>query len=173
MISKKDKDEFAEAVRDVKRLAPLDTVARAVRRPPARARFARRARSDVLEATLRDDLALPRGDEIEFRAPGVPDWLLRQLRRGRFSVEDEIDLHGLTSREAEPALREFIADCVDRNVGCVRVIHGKGRRSGPLGPVLKACVPQWLARWDCVLAFVSAASRDGGSGAVYVLLGRR
>jgi DNA-nicking Smr family endonuclease len=53
------------------------------------------------------------------------------------------------------------------------VIHGKGARSGPDGPVLKAGVQRWLAQWDDVLGYVSAARRHGGSGAVYVLLQRR
>jgi DNA-nicking Smr family endonuclease len=171
MIDKKDLDTFAEAVRDVKRLGPLDTVARQTPRPPAKARFTRQAESDVLRESLLGDSAA--GDEAAFRRAGISENVFRQLRRGRFSIEDEIDLHGMTSREAKQALREFIADCLDRGVGCVRVIHGKGRRSGPSGPVLKGRVQQWLMQWDPVLAFVSAGSRDGGSGALYVLLARR
>jgi DNA-nicking Smr family endonuclease len=171
MISKKDRDVFAEAVRDVKRLQRVDTVARQTPRPPAKARFTRQAESDVLQESLLDDSATD--DEAAFRRAGISENVFRRLRRGRFSIEDEIDLHGMTSREAKAALREFIADCVDQNVGCVRVIHGKGRRSGPAGPVLKGRVQQWLMQWDAVLAFVSADNRDGGSGALYVLLGRR
>jgi len=53
------------------------------------------------------------------------------------------------------------------------VIHGKGRGSGPRGPVLKNVVNQWLQRIDCVLAFGSARRVDGGNGAVYVLLRTR
>jgi DNA-nicking Smr family endonuclease len=171
MISKKDRDAFAEAVRDVKRLGSPDTVARRTPRPPAKARFTRQAESEVLQESLLDEPAA--GDEAAFRRAGVSEKLFRQLRRGHFSIEDEIDLHGMTSREAKAALREFIADCVDRHVGCVRVIHGKGMRSGPSGPVLKGRVQQWLLQFDAVLAFVGARSRDGGSGALYVLLGRR
>jgi DNA-nicking Smr family endonuclease len=62
---------------------------------------------------------------------------------------------------------------VVRRMSCVRVIHGKGRRSGPRGPVLKNVVNQWLQRNGDVLAFGSARSIDGGSGAVYVLLRTR
>jgi DNA-nicking Smr family endonuclease len=56
---------------------------------------------------------------------------------------------------------------------CVRIVHGKGLRSGPNGPVLKQRVDQWLRRFEAVLAFVSARQADGGTGAVYVLLKKR
>ena len=76
-------------------------------------------------------------------------------------------------QQAKLALRAFIDESMDRGIGCVRVIHGKGLGSGPGGPVLKMHVQGWLARWDEVLGFVTARARDGGSGAVYVLLRRR
>ena len=85
-------------------------------------------------------------------------------------VEAEIDLHGMTGAEAKAALREFILEAVNRRMSCVRIIHGKGRRSGPRGPVLKNVVNQWLQRIDNIQAFGSARQVDGGSGAVYVLL---
>jgi DNA-nicking Smr family endonuclease len=76
----------------------------------------------------------------------------------------------MTGAEAKAALRGFIAECVDHRLRCVRVVHGKGRRSGPRGPVLKNVVNHWLQRADDVLAFGSARAVDGGSGAIYVLL---
>src|SRR5690606_29180734 len=105
-----------------------------------------------------------------FRRPHVPEAILSKLRRGHYAVDAEIDLHGLTALEAKGALREFIAESIERRMTCVRVIHGKGRRSGPRGPVLKNVVNHWLQRSNDVLAFGSARSVDGGSGAVYVLL---
>ncbi len=87
-------------------------------------------------------------------------------------MADEIDLHGLTALQAREALRQFLAEAVQRGLGCVRVVHGKGLRSGPRGPVLKHAVNTWLRKVDAVLAFVSAPRRDGGTGAVYVLLAR-
>ena len=82
-------------------------------------------------------------------------------------------MHGLTGAQARVQLREFVVEASDRGLGCVRVIHGKGLRSGPGGPVLKTLVQRWLVRWDEVLGFVSARARDGGSGAIYVLIRRR
>ena len=85
-------------------------------------------------------------------------------------MEAEIDLHGLGRHAAHEALREFLADAFARGQRCVRVIHGKGRGSGPRGPVLKHVVNHWLRRMDAVAAFASARPVDGGTGAVYVLL---
>ena len=95
------------------------------------------------------------------------------MRKLGITVDGEIDLHGMTGAEAREALRVFIAEATARRMTCVRVIHGKGRRSGPRGPVLKNVVNLWLQRSDDVLAFGSARTVDGGSGAVYVLLRTR
>ena len=95
------------------------------------------------------------------------------MRRGQFAVQAEIDLHGLGREAAHDALREFVADAVTSGLRCVRVIHGKGRRSGSRGPVIKRVVDHWLRRMEPVVAFVSARPVDGGTGAVYVLLARQ
>jgi DNA-nicking Smr family endonuclease len=167
-----ERDLFREQMRDVKRLrAKPRVVARP--KPEPTARFTRADQQEVLRESLTlptDEIALSTGDELSFRRPHVPESILTKLRRGHYAVDDEIDLHGLTAIEAKGALREFIAESVDRRMTCVRVIHGKGRRSGPRGPVLKNVVNHWLQRSNAVLAFGSARAVDGGSGAIYVLL---
>jgi DNA-nicking Smr family endonuclease len=109
-------------------------------------------------------------DPLSFRRPGVREQTLRQLRRGRYPVEDELDLHGLSQSAARDHLAEFIAAGRNAGLRCVRVVHGKGYRSGARGPVLKIAVNTWLRRHTDVLAFTSARAIDGGTGAVYVLL---
>lgn len=109
-------------------------------------------------------------DPLSFRRPGVRDQTLRQLRRGRYPVEDELDLHGMSQSSARDELAEFIAASRRAGLRCVRVVHGKGYRSGARGPVLKVAVNTWLRRHADVLAFTSARVIDGGTGAVYVLL---
>ena len=74
--------------------------------------------------------------------------------------------------QARAELQEFLRECITRRIASVRVIHGKGSRSGPDGPILKPSVHHWLSLWDEVLAFASAQPRHGGNGAVYVLLRR-
>jgi len=95
---------------------------------------------------------------------------MKELRRGKLPPQDYIDLHGLTSHAAHEILRDFILSSHRRGLRCVRVVHGKGISSGAKGPVLKAGVNAWLRHWDEVKAFCSAQDRDGGTGAVYVLL---
>jgi DNA-nicking Smr family endonuclease len=165
--------EFREAMRDVRRLQRASRTERAGPKPPAKARFTRADQVEVLRESLlppADEALLTTGDELSFRRPHISEIVLAQLRRGAFVIDDEIDLHGMTGAEAKAALREFIAHCVERRLRCVRVVHGKGRRSGPRGPVLKNVVNHWLQRADDVLAFGSARAVDGGSGAIYVLL---
>ena len=172
-ISKQDREAFAAAIRGAKPLKRPDRVPPAPARPRPEARLSRAARSAALEDSLNDTRSLESAEEIGFRRPGLSEYRFRQLRRGRYSIEAEIDLHGLTQLKAKTALREFITECARRRLGCVRVIHGKGIRSGPDGPVLKGSVQYWLAQWDEVLAYVSAKRRHGGSGAIYVLLRSR
>lgn len=99
--------------------------------------------------------------------------LLRKLRRGAFSVQAELDLHGLTQPEALAALEAFLHDAVAQGIRCVRIIHGKGVNSQNGMGVLRRRLPQWLAtrRLACyVIAYATARPHDGGLGATYVLL---
>ncbi len=97
---------------------------------------------------------------------------MRKLARGGYSVQTEIDLHGMTLDEARPRLADFIDYNAMQGNLCVRVVHGKGLGSGDRGPVLKNAVNRWLRKWDSVLAFTSTRQVDGGTGAIYVLLQR-
>lgn len=164
---------FREAMRDVRRLRNPDKYVPAAPKPPPRARFTRADHQEVLKESLLppgDETLLASGDELSFRRPHIPETVLTKLRRGHYAVEAEIDLHGMTGAEAKAALRDFVTEAVHRRLSCIRIIHGKGRRSGPRGPVLKNVVNQWLQRIDAIQAFGSARQVDGGSGAVYVLL---
>jgi DNA-nicking Smr family endonuclease len=168
---------FREAVRDVKPLGRSGPVAdqqrSRARRPRATARFARAERLAVLEESLSGDLidpALASGEELLFQRVGIQAAVVRKLRRGDYRVQGEIDLHGLTVAEAKQELRRFLAQALARQWRCVRIVHGKGLRSGHRGPVLKGMVGAMLRKVGPVLAYVSARQVDGGTGAVYVLL---
>jgi DNA-nicking Smr family endonuclease len=164
---------FREAVRDVKRLSRKEAPTVHRRRPAPLARFSREDRHAVLLESLSSDVVDPElagGDELVYHRAGVQTSVLRKLRRGQYRVQAEIDLHGLTVAQAKQALREFLADALDRQFRCVRIIHGKGLRSGHRGPVLKGVVSSVLRRVGPVVAYVSARQVDGGTGAVYVLL---
>ena len=167
-------DVFREAMRDVK---PIDTrprVPQQKRKPPAKARFTAADRAMVLVESLASPDAgeiFDTGDEISFRRDGVQDSVMRKLRSGAYRVEDVCDLHGLRADEAKAALREFLAHALANRLRCVRVIHGKGKNSGPRGPVIKTAVNMILRKTGPVLAFTSARRVDGGTGAINVLLG--
>lgn len=95
----------------------------------------------------------------------------RDLKQGKIRCEAQLDLHGFRIDPAADALVQFITHAHRQNKRCVRVIHGKGGRYGE-APVLKNHVNHWLKQLPEVLAFHSACARDGGSGALYVLLKR-
>jgi DNA-nicking Smr family endonuclease len=170
-----DPNAFRRAMAGVRPLAKRP--AAPVRpRPQAIARATRAGSQDLLHeshALAADPAVRKTDDELTFCRTPVRDAVMRKLKRGQFPVEAEIDLHGLRQHAAQAALRQFLNDCVHRGLHCVRVIHGKGLRSGPGGPVLKLVVHHWLRQVENVAAFTAARPADGGSGAVYVLLAGR
>jgi DNA-nicking Smr family endonuclease len=167
---------FREATRGVKPLAHAVRVTGDSPKPRPRARFARAERLLVREEILNSCAAEPEltaADPTLFARPGVTESTLRKLRRGQYRVQGELDLHGLSAEAATTQLREFLVAALQRNASCVRIMHGKGLRSGPRGPVLRQLVNSALRRTRQVLAFASARQVDGGTGAVYVLLDPR
>jgi len=112
----------------------------------------------------------------EYVEGGTQAWdtrLLKKLREGGFAVQAELDLHGLSQKEAVQRLEEFVHDCCRRGLSCVRIIHGRGKNSPSPVPVLKNGVERWLSRRRSsrfVAAYTSARLVDGGGGAMYVLL---
>ena len=181
-----DASAFRAAVRDVKPLRQTPPPAGLSKRKP-RAGL-RKAASPPLEnldeamplvaGGLPDEGAVHAGavqavtgdGPLAFQRAGVRLQVMRRLRRGLYPIEDELDLHGLTQTAARERLADFLARSRDGGCRCVRIIHGKGYRSGVRGPVLKTAVNLWLRRHTDVMAFVSARAIDGGAGAMYVLL---
>lgn len=163
---------FREAMLDV---VPLqwDRVSFELPPPPAIARSRERDEADVLAESLRApglEVLLEGGDEPAFLRPGLPRRVLKDLRRGRWVVQAEVDLHGYYRDEAHEVLVAFVARCLLRGMRCLRIVHGKGLGSPGREPVLKRMVLHWLCRRREVLAFCQAPGVDGGSGAVLVLL---
>jgi DNA-nicking Smr family endonuclease len=109
-------------------------------------------------------------DSLNFIAPGLQNNVLKKLRRGFFGLDAKIDLHGLTSNEAKRQLLHFLQSCVEKGCRCVHIVHGKGYRSADNHPVLKNNINLWLRQHQDVQAFCSAPPKDGGTGAVFVLL---
>ena len=165
--------EFREAVADV---LPL-TTDRIHYEPPLLPAIPRHSRQDqraVLDESLYGpplvDLYLEGGDEAAWMRNGISRNVLRDLRRGRWVVQEKLDLHGMNRDEARLAIGVFLHECQQLNARCVRIVHGKGLSSPGREPVLKRLVLGWLSQRQEVLAFCQARAAEGGAGAVIVLL---
>lgn len=163
---------FRDAVGEVK---PVNNDRRAPD-PPKKKPIARSARRDdkaVMEQLLEDfsdNELLETGEHLAWSAPGLQKSVLRKLKSGKFAIQAELDLHGHTREEAKQELQQFIRACRDRDYRCMRIIHGRGRKTADREPVLKRALDGWLRQPRQVLAYCSARENDGGTGAVYVLL---
>ena len=129
-------------------------------------RVLQEAISDEFDASTLLDV----DDALSFRRPGIGMDVTRKLRKGYWSIQRELDLHGLRREQARESLSAFIRTACKDGVRCVRVVHGKGLGSPGKTPVLKSKVQSWLIQKNEVLAFVQARGDEGGAGAVVVLL---
>ncbi len=180
----------ARAAAEKKRLAEKDLFSRAIgatqplRRvaavplapdPPAPIPFQHQLDEQrVLRESISDEFdvttLLDVDDAMSFRRPGIGTDVTRKLRAGEWSIQRQVDLHGLRSDEAREALGAFIRTSHRQGVRCVRVVHGKGLGSPGKQPVLKTKAQRWLIQKNEVLAFVQAKPAEGGAGALVVLL---
>ncbi len=180
-MSNKREDEddaalFRAAIGSVRPL-PEQTPPPATPRPKPRARMAEQDEANAREEfrhALDTDL-LEAGDALAYRDDILPLPVYRRLRRGEIAAQEELDLHGADGRTAEALLRAFLGDAQRHGLGCVRIIHGKGRHgradvASSGAPVLKNLVDRMLRQRASVLAFHSAPPAQGGTGAVLVLL---
>lgn len=130
--------------------------------------------ASVMREALSDDFdieTLLHTDEmLSYRCPGLGPDVMRKLREGSWSIQRQIDLHGLRTDEAREALGRFIREAHQQGLRCVRVVHGKGLGSPGRMPVLKNRVLRWLVQKSEVMAFVQARPAEGGAGALVVLL---
>ena len=109
-------------------------------------------------------------DTLSFIENGLQKDVLKKMRQGYFGADAQLDLHGLTSQQAKQQLLHFLHFCVEDGCRCVHIIHGKGYRSENNVPILKNHLNKWLRQHNDVQAFCSALPKDGGSGAVLILL---
>ncbi len=165
---------FRQAVADVRPLRGLNRIRPTQQRPWPEPRPASLDEQPEAAAGLSDNIPwydnLDSGAELVFRRPGLSHQILKNLRRGHWQIQSEIDLHGHTSDEARQQLALFLNECRHFGLRCVRVIHGKGLCSKNREPVLKFKTANWLMQRDDVLAFCQAKPAEGGGGALIVLL---
>lgn len=172
IVSDDDARLFREAIGEVRRIDPV-APAPALPRPAPHPHMLEADEAAVPGELLDmpfDPGAMEVGEELSYLRDGYPPKLLKQLKRGHFSVQDEIDLHQMNAAAAQATIVDFLAEARHEGRRCVRIVHGKGLRSRAAGPVLKALVDRMLRRRDDVIAFASARPMQGGTGAVVVLL---
>ncbi len=172
----KENNLFHQEVKDVK---PLDNsnISRSQKeKPKPKARRRIIDGGDDIE-DLTDDFSINNfvetDEKLIFSRPGIQNKVIKELKRGRYSIQDKIDLHGLTTEKAKKSLSRFFISAISNEIRCVLVIHGKGYSSVGHGPVIKSMVNSWLRKRDYILAFCSAKPEDGGTGAIYVLLRKK
>ncbi len=174
-IKDDERELFRDAVGSVRRIRGERVLNRPKAPPPVPVQRQRD------EAAVMDELAhapidfatVETGEELAWLKPGLQNRILTRLRRGHWRVQDEMDLHQMNTSAAANSIRAFLLATERDGLSCVKIIHGKGLRSGPGGPQLKRLTARLLTRIDTVCAFASAPPHDGGTGAVYVLLGAR
>jgi DNA-nicking Smr family endonuclease len=165
---------FELAVGPVKPLPHTNKLTHTPQAPSTRARQRERDDQAVMVESISDEFdvgtLLETDDMLSYRRPGVGPDVLRKLRQGRWSIQAQIDLHGLRRDQAREALSNFLRDIHKRGLRCVRIVHGKGLGSPGKTPVLKGRVQSWLIQKTNVIAFVQAKASEGGAGALLVLL---
>lgn len=108
-------------------------------------------------------------ERFEWKKDGVQPAVFRKLKSGGYPVEARLDLHRRTVEEARDAVYRFLAVCRGRGWRCVAILHGRGVRS-PTPARIKSYVAHWMRQAPEVIACSSAPPRQGGTGAVFVLL---
>lgn len=175
-----DEELFAQATKGARRMDTPPPAPAAPRKPakPDAATLLRRARAEGDaerdDIPLSDTVALQQGISPEaslgFKRPGVQDRQFDQLKAGKLPWRHAVDLHGCTLEQAREAVLQLLAEARREQINVVRIVHGKGHVNGQA--LLKTAVNGWLRQLPDVLAFASADARNGGTGAVLVLLRR-
>ena len=168
-MSNNDKSLFYEQFGDIQRIVS-DNVEHTQAKPPPKPRVKPNPHETPQHRFIippSSPVAEP--DSYSFQRNGIQSKLFNRLKRGQIKPQDTLDLHGLTGQEARQIVGQFITQCQDRGIQCALIIHGKGHQSkGPA--ILKPLTAQLLKDTPSVMAYHLAKPRDGGAGALYVLL---
>jgi DNA-nicking Smr family endonuclease len=180
--AREDAGVFNGALKGVKKMPPSDRYVHPMRAIPVRAGGPATPRTPAEDdaAVMRESLSdqfdvdgLVEDDpSVAYARPGVGPDVVRKLRKRLWPVQDELDLHGMMRDEAREQVSAFIHRASRRGVRCVRIVHGRGYGSPKGEPVLRAMLHSWLVQMekDEVVAFCVAGKKDGGHGALIVLL---
>ncbi|UYO92776.1 Smr/MutS family protein [Pollutimonas sp. M17] len=177
-LSRDDALLFRRAMKTVEPIKAARRTLLPVQRPVAAGDILRQRRE---RATGLDPVRLPQtsdhyspatadGDDSRYLRMGHGPDLIKGLQRGKWPVSASLDLHGSTLEQARERLDRFLESCMAHRIKCVRIVHGKGYGSKDGASVLKQTIRRWLTQIDGVAAYAECSERDGGAGAVHVLL---
>lgn len=167
-ISDDDRELFRRAVQNIKPLAKEEQIIK-----ENNAFFVDNAILPISQIYLSDSLQETVGsdDILSFNPCGLSKQRISELKKGNIPWQDVLDLHGFRPEVAKLKLITFIFKQVKAGRYCCLIIHGKGSLRGE-PPVLKNLVYNWLQQLPLILALQTASPKDGGGGALYVLLKR-
>jgi len=171
-ISSTDINTFLDAVKGVKPLIQDKiSLKKSIKKPHKPSMVRPRYEEEMLFFDETPSLTQLSGDEfISYKQNSISDKTLRKLRKGQYTIQATIDLHGMTIEEARSAVSLFLQDCFYKEIQVALIIHGRGLHSKM--PILKNKLNQWLRSTPLVLAFCSATKGHGSRGAIYVLFKR-
>ncbi len=173
-----DNDLFKKAMGDIK---PIKQTKREPKPAPPK-RITRRKQEEEYQATpglddhysFFDPQSYQQGidadETISYYKQGLQEKQIRRLRQGKIRPEARLDLHHTRAGEVFELTDSFIQLSKTRNKRCLLIIHGKGFYSKDNTPLIKNMLNEWLRIHPDVVAFQSALPRDGGTGAIYVLI---
>lgn len=177
-----DSELFAKATRGVTPLnieatvRPAQAMTRQQQEQMILKRAAAEGAAEMAQEAISDTIALlnPVSSEavLSFRRTGIQQGLFKKLKDGHLVWKAAVDLHGCTVEQARQAVLQLIHDAQQDGINIIKIVHGKGygKEQHTQAGLLKTCVNGWLQQHRMVLAFHSAPAKDGGTGAVLVLL---
>ena len=174
-MSDKDLDLFLKEMADVRPIPADDRIQAPAQTLPEETAAARRAAAaavvqDSNPLTLPEDVPqVGPHDVIGRRKNGVQEGVYRKLRLGKYEVQERLDLHRVTIRDARDQVYAFLARAGQKGLRTVLITHGKGFHS-PTPARLKSYVIHWLEESELALAYHSAQPAHGGAGATYVMV---
>ncbi len=169
LLSEDDKNAFRDAVKQIKPLpSKNDKVTLRKKKPKPIKRFAPEPTAPSFTISdYQTEATVGADDQLFFVRPGLSPKQIQSLKKGTLSIGASLDLHGCNAEAARDKLIEFIDAKYHANQRYLCIVHGKGHGAEP---VLKNRLNNWLRQIEQVLAFASAQPKDGGAGALYVLL---
>ena len=167
---------FSEAMQGVRAIQRRDNRVSRKKEPAAAPDPDRRSEEDrLLQGILADGNTINVTNLPEYMEgynEGVSPLVMEKLRNGEFSVQQIVDLHGLSIESARETFEYFLGEAIRKNLKCIKVIHGRGLKS-KRDPIIKDYLKTWIVRamqrkW--ITAFSNAVMPEGGPGATYILL---